>query len=272
MFQERVLFVLSTKKRNILVCLLLVVLAAVGGVLATDYFDDRIRSLPIGNETKEVPHITALCYHEVTPARPKDIFNVPPDQFRSHIRQFREQGCNFIDLQDIEEYVKHNKPLPEKPVLIAFDDGYKDNYTYAFPILKEEHAKASFFIVSHSIGTDNRMTVSDLKEMVAAGYKIGSHTVNHEPLTSMSDKQLDYEFKTSRDELQKLLGTKIYCIAYPCGYANDEVMKEAKKYYDFAFIASIDPNHPQTLFNINRYGVFKWNTRVASIFRQSAFK
>lgn len=72
------------------------------------------------------------------------------------------------------------------------------------------------------------MTVSDLKEMAAAGFKIGSHTVNHETLTGMSDKQLDYEFKTSRDELQKLLGIRIYCIAYPCGFANDRVMKEAK--------------------------------------------
>lgn len=109
------------------------------------------------------------------------------------------------------------------------------------------------------------MTVSDLKEMAAAGFKIGSHTVNHETLTGMSDKQLDYEFKTSRDELQKLLGIRIYCIAYPCGFANDRVMKEAKKYYDFAFISSVVPNRPQTLFNINRYGVFNWNTRVASI-------
>ncbi len=264
--------VLPTKKRNLLVCLLLVALVASGSILATDYFDDWICLPPIGNETPKVPPITALCYHEVTPARPKDIYNVPPDQFRSHIRQFREQGCHFIDLQDIEEYVKYHKPLPEKPVLIAFDDGYKDNYTYAFPILKEERAKASFFVVSHSIGAKNRMTVSDLKEMAAAGFKIGSHTVNHETLTGMSDKQLDYEFKTSRDELQKLLGIRIYCIAYPCGFANDRVMKEAKKYYDFAFISSVVPNRPQTLFNINRYGVFNWNTRVASIFRQTVFK
>lgn len=215
----------------------------------------------------EIPPITVLCYHEVTPERGDDCMNVKPEIFRRHIREFKEAGFTFIHVGDLQKFTAGSKTPPEKVVLLSFDDGYADNYKYAFPILREEKVPGTFFVVSSTVGNNNRMTAGQLREMLANGMKIGSHTVNHERLTDMNAQEIDFELKASKEALEKILGEPVCALAYPTGKVNETVLNRAKTYYDMAFVASVMPDTKQTLYTLQRYGVFKWNEHIESIFR-----
>ena len=212
-----------------------------------------------------IPAVTVLCYHEVRPDRDDDCMNVKPEVFRRHIREFKEAGYTFIDVSDLRKSA--GSSLPEKSLLITFDDGYADNYKYAYPILREEQVPATFFVVSSTVGNNNRMTADQLREMQANGMQIGSHSVNHEPLVTMSPEEIDFELRASREALEKLLGKPVYALAYPAGKVNDVVLDKAKKYYETAFLASVSPDRKQTMYTLQRYGVFKWNEHIESNFR-----
>ena len=215
----------------------------------------------------EIPPITVLCYHEVTPERGEDCMNVKPEVFHRHIREFKEAGFTFIHVGDLQEFAAGSKTLPEKAVLLSFDDGYADNYNYAFPLLREEKVSGTFFVVSSTIGNNNRMTADQLREMQANGMKIGSHTVNHERLTDMNVREIDFELRVSQKTLEKILGEPVCALAYPTGKVNEAVLDRAKTYYDMAFVASVMPDTKQTLYTLQRYGVFNWNEHIESIFR-----
>ena len=215
----------------------------------------------------EIPAITALCYHEVTPGRADDCMNVKPEVFRRHIREFKAAGYTFIHVGDLQKYAAGSAPLPEKAVLISFDDGYADNYNYAFPVLREEQVPGTFFVVSGTIGKENRMTAGQLREMQAKGMQIGSHTVNHENLTIMKANEIDFELRASKETLEKILGKTVYALAYPTGKVNETVLNKAKTCYEMAFVAEVNPDTKQTMYTLQRYGVFNWNEHIESIFR-----
>ncbi len=226
---------------------------------------DRLRL--VKEMSADIPRITALCYHEVRPDRKQDPLNVPPELFRRHIREFKEAGYTFIDVDDLRRCLAGEAVLPEKALLIAFDDGYADNYRYAYPILLDEQVTGTFFVVSGTVGNENRMTADELREMQANGMAIGSHTVNHENLADMTDVEIEFELRQSRESLERLLGRPVCTLAYPGGKIDEDVLDMAEKYYDMAFLASVAPEKKQTLYTLQRYGVFSWNEHIESIFK-----
>jgi len=236
-------------------------------IYGPDIRQEMNRLKQVKETTPDVPRITTLCYHEVEPGRAWDPLNVSPEVFRCHIREFKEAGYTFIGVSDLRKHMLGMAKLPEKSVLISFDDGYADNYAYAYPILREEKVPGTFFVVSGTVGHDNRMTVDALREMQANGMDIGSHTVNHENLSEMDETDIDYEMRESKAALEKMLGKPVFALAYPEGKADEAVLESVKKYYDMAFLASVSPENKQTMYTLQRYGVFSWNEHIESIFR-----
>lgn len=235
-------------------------------VYGPDTRPEMLRLKHVREISPGIPAITALCYHEVRPDRKNDCMNVTPDVFRRHIREFKEAGYTFIHVGTLQEFASGAAPLPEKSVLISFDDGYADNYKYAYPVLREEQVPGTFFVVSGSIGKENRMTAAQLREMSANGMKIGSHTVNHENLTGMNAREIDFELRQSKEVLEKILGEPVCALAYPGGKVNETVLDRAKACYNMAFTASVVPAEKQTMYTLQRYGVFNWNEHIESIF------
>lgn len=211
------------------------------------------------------PLLLSLCLHEV--GYNNDNLSVTPETFRHFLHQLKDMGYTFVDANDIVSIKKGEKQMPKKAVFLGFDDGYKDNYTYAYPILKEEGAKATFFLVSNSIGTDNRMTFDDIKQMIADGFAIGSHTANHARLDSLSKEEIYKEFNDSKYSLQTAFNTSINSVAYPGGYDNQDVVDTASEIYEVGFTASMD-NTDNTNMTIPRYGVFKWHEDIEDIVKQ----
>lgn len=211
------------------------------------------------------PTFIALCIHEVRDDKPDDPLAVKVEDFRKIVQEFKAQGFMFLDSNDIIAIKNGKMQQPAKAVFLGFDDGYEDNYTNAFPIIRQEGVKATFFLVTGSIGKEGRMTVPQLKEMAAAGMCFGSHTVNHDEMDLLTKEQVHSALNDSKYTLEHDFGIKVGSFAYPLGYDSDTAISEAKNYYDIAFTASMDENTPDTMYTIHRFGVFRWNHSADSI-------
>ena len=118
--------------------------------------------------------------------------------------------------------------------MITFDDGYENNYTKAYPILKKYNFKATIFLISERVGTPNHLTIDQMNIMKDL-IDFQSHTETHAHLTEISVQQVDNELKNSKIQLETLLNTSISAIAYPYGNYNQQVIDVAKKYYKYGF-------------------------------------
>ncbi|ORT99232.1 hypothetical protein D081_2097 [Anaerovibrio sp. JC8] len=222
-----------------------------------------------------------LEYHMVQEQNPDKAYeyNVPPADFEAQLDYLQQEGYTTISIRDYLRAKKGLQELPEKPVILTFDDGYESNYTELLPILERRGLKATIFMVGNDIGKENYMSWDQLKDIQHRGVEIGSHTANHLPLTEM-------DLNTARDEvkLSKLLMewngvNTIYTLSYPNGkYTKDllEILKEEE------YLAAVtgDPGlntfetNPYLLQRINiphpMFGLteFKWRLIKGRIFTQ----
>lgn len=126
------------------------------------------------------------------------------------------------------EYLVKVARAGERQVAITFDDGLLDNYTNAYPILKEFGLKAYFFILVAKAGTEGYMGWEQIKELSGAGMTIGSHGMTHRILTELDGKDLEYELKDSKKILEDNLGKAIDFLSIPRGFCNKKVIDKAK--------------------------------------------
>lgn len=182
---------------------------------------------------KSVP---VLMYHSIKYEKGNAIC-LPVERFEEHLKYLKDNNYYTISLTDLYDYLMKDTPIPEKSVVLTFDDGYENNYTDMFPVLKKYNFKATIFVITSNIDKDpNSMTSKQLLEMEKYGVDIESHTVNHENLKELpKDKQLETLIQSKKD-LEKILNKQINFFAYPYGGYNKtaiEAVKEAG--YTMAF-------------------------------------
>lgn len=183
--------------------------------------------IPVINDNRGVP---ILCYHHVSEDNPsKSSIVVTKEKFREHIKTLKDNGYTTLTMSQLNDYLFNNKPIPEKSVMITFDDGYDDNYSNAFPILKEFNMNATIFVISALMDTPNYLTSSQVKELSDYGIDIQSHTANHADLITLSYEDQLKEFTVSKETLEKTTGKPIISIAYPLGHFNEDSKKAALK-------------------------------------------
>ena len=136
-----------------------------------------------------------LEYHKVND-RTKDDYTVSTKDFAEQMDALQADGYTTVSVLDFLRAKKGKQKLPEKPVVVSFDDGYSDNYTEALPILEERGMKATVFMVTNDVGLPGYLSWDQLHEMEKRGVELGSHTANHLPLTNMTVEE-------ARDEVQK---------------------------------------------------------------------
>ncbi|WP_160689251.1 polysaccharide deacetylase family protein [Clostridium sp. C2-6-12] len=170
--------------------------------------------------------IPVICYHSINkdPSGKSPII-ISPEKFRQHLKAVKDNGYTTLTMAQFKEYILGDKPVPEKSVLITFDDGYMDNYTNAFPILKEFNMNATIFVISSYLDGKEYLSPSSVKEMSDYGIDIESHTVSHRRLSELSYEEQLSELKNSKETLEKLTGKPVFSIAYPEGKYNDDTIK-----------------------------------------------
>lgn len=184
---------------------------------------DPFEGIPVNNIDRNIP---IICYHHVCADNPsKSSIIVTNEKFTEHLKTLKDNGYTTLTLSQLNDYLFNNKPIPEKSVMITFDDGYNDNYSNAFPILKEFNMTATIFVISALIDTDPYMTSPQVKELSDYGIDIQSHTANHADLITLSYEDQLKEFTDSKATLEKLIEKPITSIAYPLGHFNEDSKK-----------------------------------------------
>ncbi len=176
--------------------------------------------------------VPILMYHYISePPEDADKYrqdlSVAPENFREQMRFLADNGFETIDLYDLSLAITDKIELPPKPVIITLDDGYRDNYQNAFPILEEFGLKATFFLATEFIDQNNEIYLDwpMVEEMVAAGHRFEPHSKTHPDLTIHDRKFIIWEVQGSRETIAAHVGYLPRYFAYPGGRYNDEVMQ-----------------------------------------------
>lgn len=226
------------------------------------------------DKTEEVMDIPIFLYHNVKPELEEgdnpEMF-VTNEDFEADLKYLKDNGYKSIDLKTLKDYKEDPTTIiPEKPFVITFDDGYLNNYEYAYPLLKEYDTQAVIYTIVWSVGRDKfilndkdiipHFTWEQGKEMLDSGIiELGSHTYDlhnpegfsygYETVCGYGVGKIDGEnqesyynriyedLEKSKDLMEENLGVKINSFAYPYGIYNDTVIKVLKDLnFETAFI------------------------------------
>jgi peptidoglycan/xylan/chitin deacetylase (PgdA/CDA1 family) len=170
-------------------------------------------------------------YHYISvPPEDADIYrtdlSVTPDNFRAQMIYLVENGYSTIDFYDLSLAIVNKRELPPKPVIITLDDGYRDNYENAFPILKEFGLTATIFIPTDFIdqGNPNHLSWEMIEEMAEYGIRFEPHSKTHPDLRDRDREFLIWEILGPQETLAAHLGYTPRYFAYPGGRYDEAVI------------------------------------------------
>lgn len=201
--------------------------------------------------------VPILMYHYVEYNQDKkdylrDQQNVPPHVFEQQIVDLKKAGFTFITPKELPKVMEN--PI-DKYVILSFDDGFRDFYTDAYPILKKHNIPAINYVVFNFMGGQDYMTKEMIREIANDGLiEIGSHTLNHASLPGLDDATLESEVSLSKAFLEKEFGIEVVSFAYPYGSHDERSIKAAKKagYTTAVTVESGNIAKPTELFTLPR--------------------
>lgn len=168
--------------------------------------------------------VPVLMYHYISIPPPEadairlDL-SVTPQAFDEQMAFLVSNGYHTVRVSDVVEHLLSGAPLPEKPIVLTFDDGYADNYEAALPILKKYGMMATFYVIAKF--TENQRpgyaTWDQLREMANAGMEIGSHSMDHSDLRGRSIAFLTNQIAGSKQIIESRLGSAVKTFSYPSG-------------------------------------------------------
>ena len=220
--------------------------------------------------------IVVLMYHRINNGIPGDPLAVDPKEFA---RQMFFLNCyrnrfEIITLTQMLDFVKNDFPKGDNKtrILITFDDGYRDNYLYAYPILKKYNFPAVIFLITGSIGTEQKrerygflpwkrdfLNKEEIVEMMRSRIVFGAHTKTHPRLTQIEQSQADAEISKSCADVATITGSVPAAFAYPYGDYNEDVENSVrKKGFSCAFTVESGINEiGQNGFRIKRISILQ---------------
>ena len=145
--------------------------------------------------------------------------SVSPDDFEAQLRYLRQAGYESVDLEDLLLNLTVGRPLPQKPIILTFDDGYADAYVHAYPLLKHYGFTGTFFVISKPIDDQNPDFLSweQVKEMHAGGMQIEPHSYDHPDLRNRSFDFLVFQILAPKEAIEARTGETCHFFAYPSG-------------------------------------------------------
>lgn len=178
--------------------------------------------------------VPILMYHHIrVNPRPSDpiwaALNVSPDQLEQQLYYLNSHGFRSITLDELTQSLQSKIPLPTKPIVLTFDDGYRNFYTTAFPLLKKYDIKAVQFVITQVVDNAQYLTWDEIKEMDRSGLiQFGAHTQHHLNLPDFDNAIIAQEIRGSKTDLESHLGKPISWFAYPYGSYNNFAIQTVK--------------------------------------------
>ena len=180
--------------------------------------------LPPVTPAYKTARVPILMYHHISDTPTTNILDrsltVTPTLFSSQLAFLKQQGYHSITLNQLIDALYYGGPLPQKPIILTFDDGYEDAYKFAYPLLKAHGFSGMFYIITGKVGWPGQATWGQLHDMLANGMQIGSHTVHHVDMGDTyqaSPVLAQQEAQISQSDLQSHLGIPIQHFCYPNG-------------------------------------------------------
>lgn len=176
--------------------------------------------------------VPILMYHHIDNPPPdagalQHDLSVTPENFEAQLRYLKQQGYESITLNDLTLYLTVGKPLPSKPIVFTFDDGYVDAYTHAFPLLQQYDFGGTFFLVSAPIDAQNPDFLSwdQVKEMCAAGMRFEPHSYDHPDMRNRGFQFVVFQILAPKEAIEARTGERCRFFAYPSGRYDDYVIE-----------------------------------------------
>ena len=220
---------------------------------------------------RSAPGVPVLNYHQVEEKNGNPL-TLWPDQFETQMSYLADEGYTTITIDEMMDALENGTPLPDKPVIITFDDGYADNYEYAYPILKKYGFKATIFLIyDFTNAYPNYLTWDQINEMKESGLiRFESHTMTHANLAELtSTDELRHEIADSHDLLSDKLGYDMHYIAYPGGRVNAEIEELTRAAgYRGGFTVHYGLSTPEEgRYQMDRIPIFGANTHTLTRFK-----
>lgn len=218
-------------------------------------------------------HAPVLCYHKIDVPR-KDIrirgAFTAPGRFARQMAYLKRRGFVFYTASELIEQYLEKGSFPPKAAALTLDDGWKDNYTNAFPILKDLGIKATIFLVPSCVGKTSAAVVGEgenarehlsrenVVEMSKHGIEFGSHSVNHRHLHRISPEEIVYEVEESKKQIEEIVQKPCKTFCYPAGFFNEEAKKAVKNAgYIAAFTTVYGSAEALDLYALNRIEILR---------------
>ncbi|MDO5534798.1 MAG: polysaccharide deacetylase family protein [Propionibacteriaceae bacterium] len=199
--------------------------------------------------------VPVLCYHQVRPyasgdsAYTKQALVIPPERFDAHLDAIAEAGWTTIGPDAYLDHLRTGAALPEKPVILTFDDGKDNQHATALPALAKRGMTGTWFIMTVVLGKKGWTAADDVRKAVDSGMTIGCHTWDHHDVRKYTDADFTTQFDEARATLQQLSGQPVETFAYPYGAWNEAALPKLEAAgFTTAFQLSdkpLDPALPQ---------------------------
>ncbi len=186
--------------------------------------------------------VPVLMYHSVKQEVPAgNRLIVSSAAFDRQMEFLKRNHYNVVPLEEVVRLVKGKQAVPARTVVITFDDGYADNYSVAFPVLKKYGIPATIFIIVNEVGRPGMLTWEQIRIMRDSGLiSFGSHTLNHPYLVDVTSlEELKKELIGSRRVLEEKLGRPVNTFCYPGGGFNQRVRQAV---IDAGYTAAVASN------------------------------
>lgn len=220
----------------------------------------------ISEKNLEIP---IFLYHHIVKEESEiqyDYMQTTEKTFEEQIRGLENLGYHFISYQDLIDYNNGQKKLYKKSCVLTFDDGCKDIYTNAYPILQKYNIPFTMFVVTNAVGADGCASWEELKEMQDSGLAlIASHSTNHTEFNKLSVEETLENVDSSYKALEENLGeqkTKIF--TYPYGLYSQEQLEPLK---EEGYVINLTDNKINKSKDLNLYGLHRCYPLSDSLFK-----
>lgn len=181
--------------------------------------------------------------------------SVSPETFAEQLQWLKDNGYQTVN----PDYLLTPYALPLKPVILTFDDGYRDAYTVAYPILKKYDFAATFYIITDYIekGNPRYLAWDQVREMKAGGMNIGSHTLTHPDLEKCTTDRVNRELVDSKKLIEDKIGSEVTDFCYPSGKYNQEIVTQVENagYKTATTVKSGIADQDSKLFELPRFRI-----------------
>jgi peptidoglycan/xylan/chitin deacetylase (PgdA/CDA1 family) len=234
--------------------------------------------------------VPVLAYHKIdfptSDVKIRGAFTAPR-KFERQIAYLKRKGFTFYTTSELIKFYRANGEFPQKAIALTFDDGWKDNYLNAFPILKKYGVKATIFLIPAFIGqtTDvvtadgegprEHLSKTDVLEMSQMGIEFASHSFSHKLFDRVSNEEIEFEVTESKKFIENLLQKECATFAYPAGFFTGFAKEAIRKAgYEAAFTTVYGDEKNRDIYALNRVEIlrrdgypFRYGKKIKSIYK-----